>query len=93
MVFQNVDCLSDPIIEGVKSLGMKAYVGYPLLTGGRLLGTISIGSSTRDCFLEDEIEMVATVCNLISSAVERERLAAECERTRTHWLLPLMLPI
>ncbi len=67
----------DPRVQLVKGFGIRAYACNPLLAGGRLLGTLSFASRTRDTFDADEQEFLRTVCRYITVAYERLRLVRE----------------
>ncbi|MFO1241757.1 MAG: ATP-binding protein [Rickettsiales bacterium] len=61
----------DPKVQLVKSLGLRAYACNPLIAGGRLLGTLSFATRTRDSFSEDELDFLRTICHYVSLAKER----------------------
>jgi len=80
----------DPACTFVRSLGVRAYACYPLLSGdGRVLGTFSVGSTRRDAFQPEEVDFLLAVSHLLALAWEREqaeqslaRLTEESERRR-----------
>ena len=55
----------------MRSLGFRSYCCFPLLVGGRLLGTLSFASSTRDAIEPDEVECVSTVAQYVAIAMDR----------------------
>ncbi|WP_406697952.1 PAS domain S-box protein [Singulisphaera sp. Ch08] len=70
----------DPTTTGlVKSCGLRAYAGNPLLADGRWLGTLSFASKTRGQFDEDEREFLRTLTHYVTVAYERLRLVRELQ--------------
>jgi PAS domain S-box-containing protein len=64
----------DPMVQPAKPLGIRAYSCHPLLSDGRLLGTLSFASRTREEFDADELIFFGTICQYLSAAYERLRL-------------------
>ena len=58
---------------------MKSYACEPLIAGGRLLGTLSFGSTYRSGYSDDELHLFALLAQQISIATERR---AQNERVR-----------
>jgi PAS domain S-box-containing protein len=71
----------DPRVQLVKKFGIRAYACNPLLTGERLLGTLSFASRSRDMFESDELEFLRTICRYVTVAYERLRLVQELRET------------
>jgi PAS domain S-box-containing protein len=67
----------DPNAQLVKSFGIRAYACNPLMADGRLLGTLSFASHTRDQFDSDELEFLRTITHYVTVAYERMRLVRE----------------
>ena len=67
----------DPKAQLVKSFGVRAYACNPLLADGKLLGTLSFGSRSRDEFDADELELLSTLSHYVAVAYERLRLVRE----------------
>jgi PAS domain S-box-containing protein len=81
-----------PRDEGPRSAGLRAYVCYPLLTEGRLIGTLSFGSRTRDQFSGDDLGFMRTVSRYVTVASERLRLIEqlrEADRRKDEFLATL----
>jgi PAS domain S-box-containing protein len=53
----------EPMVRLVKSLGVRAYACNPLLFEGRLLGTLSFASRTRDEFDPDDLRFSKRFAN------------------------------
>jgi PAS domain S-box-containing protein len=77
---ENVQQSIDPKTELIRSLGITAYYAYPLITQGRLLGTLSFGSRTLLSFTENQKGMMQAVCDQIAIAMERASLIASLQQ-------------
>ncbi|MBD2681087.1 MULTISPECIES: PAS domain S-box protein [Nostoc] len=77
---ENVQQSTDPKTDLIRSLGITAYYCYPLMTQGRLLGTLSFGSRTRLSFTENQKAMMQAVCDQIAIAMERASLIASLQQ-------------
>ncbi len=71
----------DPKTQLVKSFGIRVYACNPLIAKGRLLGTLSFASRSRDEFDPDELEFLQTVSHYVTVAYERLRLVEELRDT------------
>ncbi len=67
----------EPMVQLVKGYGVRAYACNPLLVEGRLLGTLSFASRSRDDFDPDEREFLGTICRYVTVAYERLRLVRQ----------------
>jgi PAS domain S-box-containing protein len=65
---QNVD---DPRTALIRSYGIQAYCCHPLMIEGRLLGTLSFGTRSRERFTRNEVEVMEAVSNLVAIAMNR----------------------
>lgn len=64
----------DPNMQLVKSYGIRALVGNPLMAGDQFLGTLSFASRSRDEFRAKELEVLQIICRYVASAYERLHL-------------------
>ena len=67
----------EAMVQLVKDYGIRVYACNPLLVEGRLLGTLSFASRTRDEFDPDELEFLRTICHYVTVAYERVRLVQQ----------------
>jgi PAS domain S-box-containing protein len=74
IVAENIPETLDPRTDLVRSYGVQAYACHPLLSQGRVIGTLSFGTRTRTAFTEDELSLMKTVADQVSTAMERIRL-------------------
>lgn len=77
LVCNHIQQSEEPSVQLVKGLGVRAYACHPLLVDGRLLGTLSVGSRTKDEFLQEELELFQTLSRYIALALDRWRLLTE----------------
>jgi putative methionine-R-sulfoxide reductase with GAF domain len=68
---------SDRRVQLVKSYGMRSYACNPLLSGERLIGTLSFASRTRDEFCAQDLEFFRSVAHAVAIAYERVRLLGQ----------------
>jgi PAS domain S-box-containing protein len=68
--------------ELVKSFGIQAYACHPLMADGRLIGTLSFGTKTRNRFSPDDLALMKTVADQVAIAMERIRLIGALQRSR-----------
>lgn len=82
----------EPNVQFFKSLGIRVYSCYPLLSGRKLLGTLSFASRTRDLFNPDELAFLETICHYLTVAYERQQLMnqlKEADRRKDDFLATL----
>lgn len=73
-----------PEAQLMRRLGLRTYVGFPLLIGDRLLGTLSFGSYERTTIATDETEFLYTVAQYLALAIDRamrENVLREAQQT------------
>jgi len=78
------DILNTPDVrtELVKSFGIKAYACHPLISAGRVIGTLSFGTRSRTTFTEEELSLMKTVADRVTIAMERIRLIEALRKSR-----------
>lgn len=69
----------DPKTQLVRSLGITAYACQPLISQGKLFGTLSFGSKTRISFSPTETELFQVLCDQIAIALERSQLISSLQ--------------
>jgi GAF domain-containing protein len=73
----HIQSSAEPRTELVRRFGLRAYYCHPLLLKGRLLGTLSFGTKSRDRFTEEELHFIQTVVRYVALADERLRAVSE----------------
>jgi PAS domain S-box-containing protein len=74
----------DEKVQLVKGLGIRAYACNPLLAQGRLLGTLSFASRSKDRFDAEEVGFLETVTHYVTVAYERLRLIRQLQEASRH---------
>lgn len=57
----------------VRSFGIQAYACHPLLSGDRVLGTLSFGTGKRKTFTDEDISVMKSVADQVAIAMTRMR--------------------
>jgi len=79
-VIENVQQLTDDSTEILRSLGITAYVCYPLVARAQRIGTLSFGTRNRSSFDQDELALMQVVCDQVATALERTRLISQLQQ-------------
>jgi PAS domain S-box-containing protein len=71
IISEDIMQVPDTRTNHVRSYGIQAYCCHPLVAQGRVIGTLSFGTTTRAHFLPDEIEVMRTVADHVAVAMQR----------------------
>ena len=71
VVAEQIGTATDVGTDPLRSLGIQAFVCHPLLSQGRLLGTLAFGTRTRDHFSDDALSVMNTVADHVAIAMAR----------------------
>lgn len=74
VVVSQVQASTLPRAAIVRSLGITAYVGYPLVARGRLLGALAFGSRSRTSFTPEDLDLLQATADQVAVALERAGL-------------------
>jgi signal transduction histidine kinase len=80
IVEENIDQSAHPRVQIVKGLGIKAYACYPLISYGKLIGTLSFGSSTRSKFTQEELDLIFKICHQVAATLDQLLLITKLEK-------------
>lgn len=80
IVSEDIAVTEDPRTDLVRSYGVQAYACHPLIAEGKVLGTLSFGTTTRTRFSEDDLSLMKTVADQV--AVAMQRISSQKERQR-----------
>ncbi|MDI1484199.1 ATP-binding protein [Polyangium sp. y55x31] len=58
----------------LKKSGVRAYAGYPLMSHGRLLGTLAFATTRRPRLRADELQLMQLLSDQVAAVLERNRL-------------------
>ena len=80
IVAAEIPTTHDPRTELVASYGITAYAANPLMSEGRVLGTLSFGTRTRTSFSDDDLALMKAVADHVAIAISHSQ--ADEERRR-----------
>lgn len=67
----NVQERNDRMTALIRSYGIRAYSCQPLMSNGRMMGTLSFGSKDCDAFTADQLEVLRIVAEQVTVSTER----------------------
>jgi PAS domain S-box-containing protein len=73
LVLHDLQDSDDPKAALAKRNGNRAYVGYPLMAGEQLLGTLGFASCGRTAFDREDIDFLATIARYVAIVKTRSR--------------------
>ena len=82
LIAQDILNTSDIRTDLVKSYGVQACACHPILSRGRLMGTLSFGSKSRSSFSSKDIDLMKTITDQVATAMERSRLIEQLRKSR-----------
>ncbi len=68
----HIQASEDPRLLPVKEMGIRAYACHPLIADQTVIGTLSFGTKTKDCFQDEELLLMKTVAESVCVAVNRK---------------------
>ena len=80
IVAENIQESCDRRADLVRSVGIRAYACHPIMTQGRVIGTLSFGTRSRPTFTEDDLALMKTVTDQVATAMERIRAQEALQR-------------
>ena len=69
--FPEVNKLEDDVTSFIRNVGVKCYVCHPLIMRGHLLGTLSFGSTRREMFSDEELDVFEIIAGQVTLATDR----------------------
>jgi two-component system NtrC family sensor kinase len=83
MIIRDISALLPP--EAIARSPLRSCVSLPMLAGGELLGTLTLGSTTPDRFQLADQELLATVVGQIVVAIQNARLHDSVRSGKREW--------
>jgi len=77
LVVDNVQETHDQYTALVKPFGIQAYACHPLISQGRILGTLSFCTRNRTHFADDELSLMKAVADQVAIALKRKMVEEE----------------
>lgn len=72
IVAENIQAVEDPRTALIKLMGIRAYACHPLISDGRVIGTLAFGTRSRDCFSDEDLMLMNRVAESASMAISRK---------------------
>jgi signal transduction histidine kinase len=71
-----LECIDDPASLWPASFGvlLRSAMSAPLAVEGKIIGTVTVTSTTERTFTEEELELLRVVADRVAPAIERSRL-------------------
>ena len=89
LVVEDLQHSLDKATQQAGLMGMRLYVGVPLMAHGELLGVASFATRGRDHLRDGELTLIRTVCDLAAAQHVRARDAQRIAEQHTHLQLAL----
>ncbi len=78
IIAEHIPTTPDERTQLIRSFGIKAYCCHPLLgPGGKVIGTLSFGTCSRQTFSEEDISLMKAVTDQVTVAMIRMRNEAD----------------
>jgi signal transduction histidine kinase len=76
----DVQADDEPATKLLRELGVTAYMSEPLISGGRLIGTLAFGTRRRKAFADEDAALLRGVAELLAVAIDRWQARQELEQ-------------
>ena len=77
IVIEDLPNIGDPRAEMLMDSGVQAFACHPLMVQGRVLGTLSFGTTTRPRFSNEDLSLMRVVADHVAIAMARQRTQIE----------------
>jgi diguanylate cyclase (GGDEF)-like protein/PAS domain S-box-containing protein len=68
-----------PVIQKLKAEGIRSYVNAPMISQGKLIGSLNLGADRPNAFSQEDIEIVREAAVLLAVAIQQARLYEEVQ--------------
>lgn len=68
------------LVPFVKQEGLVSFIGTPLLSKGKLIGSMALGTKKKKTFTQDDLDLLFSIGNIIGIAAENARLYEESNK-------------
>ncbi|HOW68866.1 MAG TPA: PAS domain S-box protein, partial [Verrucomicrobiota bacterium] len=83
IVVEDIQHGNDPCTTVIRNCGIQAYCCHPLVVQGCVIGTLSFGTAHRPHFALEEIELMRTIADQVSVAMQRLKTLQALEMAHT----------
>ncbi len=73
------DSLAPPAIQTLRDVGVRSYVGAPLIAGGKLIGVVALASDRAGAFTPEQVDIIREVADQLAVALHHGQLRAALE--------------
>ncbi|PAX51656.1 CHASE domain-containing protein [Brunnivagina elsteri] len=80
IIVEKIQESNDPKASLVRNLGITAYACYPLLSSGKLIGTLAFATRSQTCLNSNELALLQVVADLVATALERNSLITQLQQ-------------
>ncbi|MBP1752941.1 MAG: domain S-box [Geobacteraceae bacterium] len=81
LVVENLQGMEDQYTALVRPFGIQAYACHPLISQGRVLGTLSFCTRTKSHFTENELSLMKSVAEQVAIAIDRKLSSERTSRS------------
>jgi PAS domain S-box-containing protein len=85
MICENIKDTTNPKTASLYSFGVKAYACHPLVSQGKVIGTLAFGSKSKKEFTSNELDVMQTVADQVAIAMMRKRQEEVIEQAKVRW--------
>ncbi|HJT20338.1 MAG TPA: PAS domain S-box protein [Nitrospira sp.] len=88
IVLEDIGRTAHPGTDLVRSMGIQACAGHPLIAQGKMIGTLSFGTTSRSSFSAEDLSLIEAVSDQVAIALQRqynEEALRESERRLQQW--------
>lgn len=89
LILEDIATDDDDHAAPLMALGVKCYVGLPLLAHGHLFGAIAFAAAGKVRFTEPEIGLLSTLADQCAATFDRLRLVRSLQETETRYRVAL----
>jgi signal transduction histidine kinase/CHASE1-domain containing sensor protein/ActR/RegA family two-component response regulator len=79
IIVEKIQESNNPQASLVKNLGIATYVCYPLLSSGKLIGTLAFATRSQTSLNSNELALLQVVADLVATAIDRNSLITQLQ--------------
>lgn len=80
IIAENIQQSCDARADLVRSFGIRAYACHPIMSQGKVSGTLSFGTKARTTFGPDDLSLMKSVTDQVAVAMERIRAEEQLQK-------------
>jgi signal transduction histidine kinase/HAMP domain-containing protein len=71
---------SPPLLPYMTKEGLVSFIGTPLLSKGKVVGSLALGTKKKRIFNQDDLDLLFSIGNVIGIAIENAKLYSESRK-------------